>query len=193
MELDLQIPELFYRLKETDFGRHAVIAGGYLRDQVIGIPGKDVDIFVPYVGRNAFNEVLWDNVDKLGMAITNTTKGDYPDSQFLKFDIRCDDFDIDLMGVRKNVDGFGNTLVEDFPFGNQQIYFDGKKCRTTPAFDQDVTNHYMTLYNCPSMENLPALMNKFKEVSDRYVKNLGRRLRFSTTYTLQKVTGDDWL
>lgn len=193
-EIDIAIPNWFYELKKLPLYKNAVIAGGYLRDQNYGINPKDVDVFVPTVGLNSFyeqanlpeNKALFKVVD-----YTAKEKG-YGDIRFAKFDaVTLDGYEVDIMGVRLNVNDFGFNLIEEFPFANQQIFTDGNRLYFSEKYSKDLENHTMTLVNCDGISPLPSLMKKYDEMYDRlkYVF----RLRLGSDYVLQKRNGDDWL
>lgn len=198
MEYEIKLPDVFYEFKSKPFMRHAVVAGGALRDAVYGLPASDLDIFVPCQSVRTFQDNVWESLGSVeGLEILDR-KGsrDYlnkPDLDFVKYDIKYKDFDIDLMGVRMNVDGFVNNLIEGFPYGNQQIAHDGKKITASYAFDYDQEHGTMTLKNCDNVEQLVTLYDKYKKVQDKFVKARRGGLLFQTDYILAKRTGDDWL
>ena len=202
MEKTLNIPSWFYSLKEIPTFKHAVIAGGYLRDQMYKVQPNDVDIFFPITSElkflNDFNQV-YPELEKmgwqyLGQATVNPrifkTDEGYSSKRNLKaqFNFKVGDQDVDLMAMRLNVEGFIANLIEDFPFANQQIVSDGKKIITSEGFDYDFERGTMTLRKIDSIKELPRLMEKYKKVSDK-LKGLG----FQSDYILTKRKGDDWL
>jgi hypothetical protein len=205
-EIEVNIPPFFNELKKNPAFKHAVIAGGFLRDQYIRLNPDDIDIFVPSTGLNSFlDTMLLDTGDlKQGGPIFN--KVEYsgegrkyfgeanPKAAFVKFDCTTNDgYKVDIMAMRMNVADFGNLLIEGFPYGNQQVFHDGKKIFYTEHFQNDIENHFMSLRHCSSVEDLVHVFPKYEKMKERYRKELGLRLRFASDYILTKRSGDDWL
>lgn len=205
-EVEVAIPPFFYELKKTPLFKNAVIAGGFLRDQCLRINPSDVDIFVPSQGLNAFLDKMLNNkgevysaggpvFSKVNYEAVGTSymgKGLY--NEFIKFDATSNDGrDVDIMAMHMKVEDFGNLLIESFPFGNQQVFHDGKKLFFTNPFEFDISTHTMTLTNVRNLEEFPNLIDKYNKMKDRYRKEIGMRLRFGSDYILTKRKGDDWL
>lgn len=203
-DIPVDVPDIFRELKSIPVFKNAVVAGGYLRDQVYKTTPDDLDIFVPTRSSNTFYEELdksWGAIQNLGLTVDkmhfpetdNRIKKDaskYGNKQnlVLQYDFKYKDMSIDIMGMRLNVDGFVANLIEEFPFANQQIAHDGKKLITSKDFDQDIKYNTMTLRFINSVYELPKLMQKYNKVRDKYPK-----IVFETDYMLQKRDGDDWL
>lgn len=183
MEYEITAPKFFYDLKAIPAFKHAIIAGGYLRDQVYGIKPKDLDIFMPIQYDRTFQAQV---LAAYPNAVYDADQ--YGRSDFQKFHLEEDGMTIEIMGVHTLTEKFGNNLIETFPWANQQIFFDGKKLFTSTRFDEDIKHGSMTLVNCTGIGRLPAMMTKFNSVSSRYPG-----LQFRSDYLLTRRNGDDWL
>lgn len=186
-------PEIFLELKKIPFFKHAVVAGGSLRDQIYKIPYDDVDIFVPVTSETVFYRdfnLAWDAMQNLGVKQEeDTTATVYKKEKLIsQVNLKFGGTKIDVMAMRINVDGFANNLIEDFPWANQQIVHDGKKLTTSTAFDKDMKNGSMTLRFIEKPSDLPKIISKFTKLQHRYP-----RLVFLSDYVLEKRNGDDWL
>ena len=198
----IEVPPIFYELKKLPPFKHAVVAGGYLRDQSLGIKPNDLDIFFPITSESSWQENFnkcWPEMEKLGVNFVNhvnipkglvvNDKG-YAKKPDLKaqYNLSWHGIDIDLMAMRMNIDWFTSNLLEGFPFTLQQIAFDGKKVITSKDFDHDLVDKIMRLRFLNSVYDLPRIMDKFNSLKARYPK-----MYFETDYILAKRDGDDWL
>jgi len=200
--VDVSIPDIFFEMKKIPMFKHAVVAGGWLRNQVLSVKPNDLDIFVPITSESKFYgefQTNFEELKKLGLSFTDETMvpgivksdGGYTHKPDLRIQYNLkgpDGLDIDVMAMRLNVDGFMANLIEGFPFANQQIVTDGKKFIHSEGFDRDIEKDTMTLRLIHNSSELPKLIEKFNKV-----KALYPNIRFKTDYVLQKRTGDDWL
>lgn len=197
MDYEIVLPEAFYDLKKYDYFRHAVVAGGYLRDAVLGLAPSDLDIFVPTTSLSTFEDYITGTLMKdKDWNFTNyeTGRRGYDKAQrFSKFDCTYKGMDIDIMGIRMNVEKFGNNLIESFPWANQQIFHDGKKVFSSKYFDEDIEHGRMTLRNCTGINELSHLMEKYEKLNLKISKERHYFLTFASEYILTKRNGDDWL
>lgn len=200
MEYEVSVPELFTELKSKSMFKHAVIGGGYLRDQVYKVAPKDIDVFVPVTSGAKFEadfNSTFIELSKAGWVFVNrklpprVVKGDdgYTTNTDVKtvYCLEKNGQAVDVIAVRLNLDGFIANLMETFPWANSQIVHDGKKLITSEGFDYDIKHGVMTLRHISRIADLPRLMKKFQEVSDK----IG--LQFSSDYILTRRKGDDWL
>lgn len=195
MKYEINLPEVFHTLKkEVPAFKNAVVAGGYLRNRLYGIEPKDLDIFVPCLKSTDFNAFMYgplETINKVGLfrSKQKDNNGEYVNTNLRgQFNfVTKDGLEVDIMPMKLAVEGFGNNLIETFPFANQQIFHDGKRVYTSDRFNSDLNNGTMTLVNCRTLVEFPKLFKKYEELSSKY------DLRFMTDYVLAKRNGDDWL
>lgn len=189
-ELTITIPSFFYKIKEVEGFEDAVIAGGFVRDQYLGKKWKDVDIFFPVRGQQDLKDKMA-SLAKVGFEFkySEETEG-YENKTFRgKWDATIDGFDVDLVGQKMGTKGFGTNLVETFQFGIDRIYTDGKEVVTHPDFDADTKYRVINLRDLPKgVDDLPHAMKKYFRLKEKYPN-----YNFTTSYTLEKRRGDDWL
>ncbi len=196
MEYEVTIPSWFTELKKIPMFEHAVIAGGYLRDQVFQkwnkhYEVKDVDIFFPVVNdRQYFKDInnAWPKMVELGFVQEGKGKVYEKAGLTSQLNVSVKGQDVDLMAMNMYHEQFGQNLVEGFPWANQQIYHDGEKLHTTEKFRNDMEHFTMTLVNCNSLIKIPTLMEKYQRLHETFPE-----LMFKTDYVLTKRKGDDWL
>jgi hypothetical protein len=191
MEPNFQIPEFFLRMKETNEFKDAVIAGGYVRDNVLGKPYSDVDVFYPigdhidqYSKTKKLIELFGSPEEK------NMEKYNFNGRLRGKFDCKIDDFDVDFVGYALPKESFGWSLIETFTFGLEMLFTDGKELFFSKDFEYDRDNQQIRLINIGGggMMELPYLMRRFEKIHEKYPE-----YRFSSDYTFERRKGAGWV
>lgn len=185
----IEVPSFFFKMKEIEGFEDAVIAGGFVRDQYLGKPFKDVDIFIPIRGQTDFIERMV-RLNDAGFTFTRSQAVDgYRTNKFLgKYDGTVDGLDVDIVGQKMSPKGFGHNLVETFNFGLDRIYLDGKEVALHPDFENDIKYQLINLRDVNGIDDLPNAMHKYFRLKEKYPS-----YNFTSSYTLEKRRGDDWL
>lgn len=211
----------------------AVIAGGFVRDSILGGDFSDIDIFVPIPKGSSFRSTVERNfvkgykdnlmkklsdgdrayyeaekypIEELpdGMInvktptkvfefgnftkIKESNVRDYMNSDFSgligKFDCKyLNNIDVDIIGYthdeRTDFEGkiqndFGYSLVQEFNFNIDKIYFDGENVVSTEEFEKDRRNKEATLCRLESVNHLVGSMRKFERFLAKYPEYIFR-------------------
>ena len=182
--------------------RDAVIAGGYARDSICGIPSKDVDIwFCPdahyYVGENElvstfcpiFNyNTLAKALRELGYTVSN--------AQFLTWynedesidwmeditKIKVNGIPVDLVCLKKPIGRDVQALFDQFDFGICMAALRGKQVIYDERFLEDLKNKTITFYDTSRdkedmdrvlNDHLPRLKEKFPRFKVKGLEDYG--------------------
>ncbi len=138
----MKIPALWHvalrAVQETCPG--AIIAGGALRDLDNDRPVKDVDIFFPCDGADAFAAAVWTLETELDVKTDYTLGKEYRENfndvvGVARFTVQNTEFE--LIGIDLEQTGVKN-IVDRFDFGLCQISYDGKFVHRTAAYGVDV-------------------------------------------------------
>lgn len=190
MEPTFTIPEFFSQMKELPEFKDSVIAGGFVRDNHLGRPFKDVDVFIPYVNSktmSALFEFLNVNASKKDMKkyVTRAFNGKYDceieDPEYGKLEV---DFVLNTLPSQ----GFGFSLCETFNYGLDMCFTDGKELFLTKEFEHDVENSLIRLCNLDGVHNLPHVMEKYNRLKEKYPN-----FEFSSDYVLERRKGAGWV
>jgi hypothetical protein len=144
----------------------AHIAGGYLRDCLLGRAPKDVDIFVHYGALKAINR---DFVNQ-GFDITRVISPD----RFRSNPEVCYTADlkspegtiINLTGISRPMTMMEN--LERFDFGVCRVGFDGSKLVRHPNFDRDTKAEEFVLRRCDNKEQFFRSLSRAGRLSVKY-------------------------
>lgn len=159
-------PDLWTKVL-TQFPPGAIIAGGAVRDFLLGVPPKDIDVFLPASAVKslpptegfefAFHE------PRFGFHRIDGIQDRQSEYQSLN-DIclvsrgEIEGFTVDL--VEFTIDFTGQQLVETFDFWINQCWFDGE-LRDTREARQDRANNNVTICNEERLERSLARFERF--------------------------------
>ena len=108
-------------------GRHAIIAGGAIRDHILGLPVKDIDIFVLGMSAESAKEIFGaDIIEYAGVAEAKhqyrTQDGLIADLVFSRYDNIQEVLEhFDLGICRVAWDGWDYVLTDDFEFDRYNL------------------------------------------------------------------------
>jgi len=157
---------------------HSIVAGGAIRDSLLGVEVKDIDIFVPWGIKTGSKDLGNNGVNGLVSPFLNryTEQNydlDYEETGFTVYNVQ--DTVLRSMGVthpvqiifKNNVDEKFD-IVKDFPISLSRVYFDPveNKIVRSKAYSKSVTTG-IVLYNpssCPEeyLERMRAKHPNFK-------------------------------
>ena len=114
--------ETLRRKVASQAGRHAIIAGGAIRDHILGLPVKDIDIFVLGMRAQAAKQIF--GADIIEYAGVEEAKHQYRTPDGLKVDLIFSRYDnvqevleyFDLGICRVAWDGWDYVVTDDFEF-----------------------------------------------------------------------------
>lgn len=156
----------------------AIIAGGFVRDHIMGGRFKDIDIFIPYDGNKVPNEFFdWFDVQKEFtdfkvmsniISESKTQEDDYSGIPGLKevFSVKY----LETIPVQFifHSDPDPDTLLSSFDFNICKCYFDGDDVHVSDEADKDLANNQATLANVRSIEHLPKHLDRFNRWKEKY-------------------------
>lgn len=162
----IEVPASWQRLiltiREQD--PKAIIAGGAVRDLILGRKPKDLDIFVSVRahtlavmrpsgyswGFNAYHDALNSSAFRIRNIYQSKWRGIIQPLQSIELEEMADD---------------PLTLIENFDFGICMAAYDGKEIIRSRHFDHDVEHKVFTLRHCRS---LVKSKQRWKRITKRY-------------------------
>lgn len=179
--------------------KHAVIAGGMVRDHIMNGPFRDIDIIIPKSPKK-LTFVIADHKDlKRGTEkkyIHTYSLGNFVNISFDSFQdyglkkqkfsnlIKCKFMGIDCDLIEMdypNDDQFGARVISDFNYWIDQAYWDGQEIMTSDGFKKDINTDKATLCRLDNILEMPGAINKFNRLLAKYPK-----LKFNSTIKLAK-------
>lgn len=144
----------------------AKIAGGAIRDKILGVNHKDVDVFIEHHDTPDENMKVIHCTEMLSakyMPQTEVTR---------IWDVTPVDSEVDLpSGVQIIMLQKGLTLEErivQYDFGFCQCFYDGEAVYVTEAFLEDVKNNTATLTHCEDDVQYARSMRRFARFADKF-------------------------
>jgi hypothetical protein len=158
----------------------AAIAGGFIRDSIVGVQFKDIDIFVPYTEDKVIEAVMakidaeemqsasymsQQEVTRIWskyLSSEDTDEYDIPESQL----VFSKQHEVQIIMLAK-----GMTLADRIPlydFGFCQCWFDGKALSYTDAFVDDLTRKEYTLVHCEDKKQFDRSMRRAEKFKKRF-------------------------
>lgn len=151
------------RVRST-FGADAVVAGGCIRDNYLGLAPKDIDVFVNVenskefdikaraIGVKARDFHAWLDMNlNSGNTEALSEYGEWSsgqsgeDQQLIGVaDFDLDGYEVNLIARRDHNKGYGN-LINKFDVGAVQAWYHDGIVGTTPAFSKDIREKTYTL------------------------------------------------
>jgi hypothetical protein len=149
----------------------AHIAGGAVRDTILGKPIQDIDIFIEDDWTENAAELLRSQFGyvKVGEWKKYLGFSDPAMIRVAKFEKAEETIPICIIGL---VSGYvtPKSNIARFDFGICMVAFDGENTIRTPKFDSDVENKTFTLYRADNMEQFVYSMSRYKKITaSRYV------------------------
>jgi Poly A polymerase head domain len=119
--------ETLRRKVASQAGRHAIIAGGAIRDHILGLPAKDIDIFVLGMSAQAAKQIF--GADIIEYAGVEEATHQYRTRDGLTVDLVFSRYDnvqevlenFDLGICRAGWDGWDYVVTDDFEFDRRNL------------------------------------------------------------------------
>ena len=138
----------------------AALAGGCVRDRVLGIEPKDYDVFIEYTDKNDLKEL---NIlaDRMGWNIdTETTEYEEDTTGRVKMIVA-----LTKLGYQKIDIIFTNwtlrNCIEAFPSSISQAWEVGGVVNTTPAFDRTIETNTIVFTNGKECKHVQKVLDYF--------------------------------
>lgn len=218
-DVNISIPSWYPELKKLVGFEDAIIAGGFLRDQILSalnykVPFKDIDVFIPLGMRGNYdlarsigyhNDLFIEFLKKHNFDMTtletnsNRVKGSTSATLLYKIRIKwkTENVYVEFMFVRETVRGFATRYPDTFPVNLQQISYDQNGLHPTKIFldglprKSDFTERY-----------LPPIFELVNDVTEKNLPKIIEKfsrlsqyipeMHFSLgDYRLQKVEWDE--
>lgn len=154
----------------------ALVAGGLVRDHLLGRPIKDVDVFVSTKDDAEWDELLEELLDgplrggqtRFRCGATYKQWKMRPEVVgVIEIATHHDPRPINIIGL--NTPNFGPAAVcGQFDFGICRVAYDGKQIYKTPEFEYDAANEYMSLLRCDNENDFKRAQKRFERLSQKY-------------------------
>jgi hypothetical protein len=158
----------------------AAIAGGFIRDSIVGVQFKDIDIFIPYTEDKVIEAVMakidaeeMQSASYMSQQEVTRIWSKYLTSEDTdEYDTPEDDLliskqhEVQIIMLAK-----GMTLADRIPlydFGFCQCWFDGKTLSYTDAFVDDLTRKEYTLVHCEDKKQFDRSMRRAEKFKKRF-------------------------
>lgn len=169
------LPDVYFKLIEQPGFENSIVAGGFIRDSVMGGPIKDLDIFIPCTNQEDFIKKV-KTLEGTGILEVNTkeiTQDDYSfDTKFAgKYDGKAGQIDIDLCGyiyLQKHPFGFAESVLDSFHYDIDQGYSTGAYPIVTVNQQRDINNRTATLARIKDPGNILHCVRKFDRLQAKY-------------------------
>lgn len=161
----IRVPEIYSMILRTiqAIEPSALIAGGCLRDLILGKEVKDIDIFIPSSDLGAIKREL----DKISYVrgLLMEDQEEYKGSSFILASI-----DYTGKGPPLNLILVNDitTIPNNFDFGLNQISYRGDTIISTEAFNEDLQQQTFTLKWCENQERFDRCVRRFRRLWQKY-------------------------
>lgn len=165
---------LLQEIKKLREFKHAVIAGGFVRDSIYGQEFSDIDIFFPCQSSRQYGlavDALLGQVKDLSYK-KDTPKSilrkTYRNSHSLYVDhtdlLYMDSIEVDIIGIKSSVKDFQDNLLDDFDFSINKVLFDGNKIVENPEFTQGHAHGKCLISKMrPDINGLAKIIHRYEE------------------------------
>lgn len=180
--------------------KNTVLAGGAVRDTILGVQPKDYDIFVPSstpkdkkaIVAKLSKEFNIDGFRDKHQDYEGTTiksykidpdafKNEGPDLQRLDYvwNFTLEGKQIEVIGVREPDDeDFPTSIIQSFDYGLNMVYDNGSYVDDQNInFTNDFHYEWLSLINLRSISHLPNAIARFERLHMKFLET-GRRFKF---------------
>ena len=218
-DVNISVPSWYPELKKMSGFEDAIIAGGFLRDQILSalnykVPFKDIDVFIPLGMRGNYdlargisyhNDAFISFLDKNDFDLatlesgTHRSRGSTSESLLYKLKIKwkVENIYVEFMFIKETVRGFATRYPDTFPVNLQQVSYDQNGLHPTKIFLDGLPrkDSFKERYSPPIFE----LVNDVTEKNlPKIIEKFSRlsqyipEMQFSLgDYRLQKVDWDE--
>lgn len=173
--MDILIKSILNYIQNQAGHTNSVLAGGAVRDSVLGLTPRDYDLFVPSTRPKDITDLVQSigyefNVADIVCKTKFYDKVDNPQSITCVYGFTFEGKKIDVIGIKEEDDGdFADIVIKDFDYGINMAYHDGNTIyQDNMYFREDSQYGQATLVNLPGMYDLPNAMERFNTLNQRY-------------------------
>jgi hypothetical protein len=187
--MDIVVKSVLNYIQGLDGHHQAILAGGAVRDESLGLEPKDYDLFIPTQTTKEMTELVQSIAHEFSVNPVLKT-GDY-DSAMRKvsakgqvitqvYGMTVEGKDIDLIGCQEPDDeDFANEVIRNFDYGINMTYDTGSYVEDSNQYYAEDRGHaFMTLVNMPSIEYLPKAMERYNKFNKKFRERFGHDLKF---------------
>lgn len=172
---------------------NAIIAGGFLRDHILGGDFKDIDIFIPAIDIKDFIIKIAPLRDHKDFDISDAKKFKYKYgclNAALETKVDCkylNKFSVDLVAMKfPDDENFGNSVIDTFNYWIDRVYHNGKTLVESAKFTMDKDYRTATLCKLHEPTNLIGAMRKYERLLLKYPD-----FKFNTTLRIEEDKDQD--
>lgn len=167
------LPEAYTKIISVPEFQRSIVAGGFVRDSVMGGPIKDLDVFIPCNDQADFMRKIQVLRDAGVIQVSDEPLTDLYDFniEFVgKFDAKDGDLDIDLCGVRHHgcANSFPSKVLDTFHYDIDQGYSTGAYPIVTVNQQRDINNRTATLSRISHPNTILHSVRKFDRLKEKY-------------------------
>lgn len=147
----------------------AILAGGYLRDCLLGREPKDIDIFVPHEPGVEDGRFECIRADGTGFVATPMMgAAEYMERTEVSgiWDVRGFDLPVQIVMLEPGLDPVERAELHDF--GICQVWHDGAELHTTDSFEMDKAMQTFTLCHCEDEREYKRSMRRWERLRVKY-------------------------
>lgn len=192
--MDILVKSVLNYVQAQKGHANSVLAGGAVRDIILGLPPKDYDIVIPSDNHRQIDDLAQSIVAEFGVTDMVLKTKEYggdkkkrskvgrenPQRLTSVWGFTFEGKRIDLIGHREVDDeDFPQIVIDKFDFGINMAYDTGSYLHEEDGrFVEDVGWRKMTLYNLDGMEFLPNAIGRYNTLNARYQGAKGIGLKF---------------
>jgi hypothetical protein len=173
--MNIIVRSILHYIQTKEKHKNSILAGGAVRDEILGLVPKDYDILVPVTSKVEVPKLITEIANEFGIKIdTIRSKGkEYEEmtqnhvrgvTEFVHEDLK-----FDIIGVFEPDDeDFPSQAVNQFDYGLNMVYDTGSYVsEDNENFKYDSDHGYFSLINLKSVQNLPNAIERFNKFNEK--------------------------
>jgi hypothetical protein len=140
----------------------AIVAGGFLRDSILGFEPKDIDVFIAH---DPSRDYVAELSKVIGQPVRIQVGTMYSTSEVVAVFTTEGDCPIQVI----ELDGDPTERAKHHDFGICQVWHDGTNLCTTGHFEFDRLHERCTLIHCESADEHARSMRRWERLKDKLV------------------------
>lgn len=147
----------------------AIVAGGAIRDYILGKPIKDIDVFVSYEDTDQFmfpSLVMANALNRDVLKEDWSTYMNIPDVLAVYSMTPYMELPVQIIVMKPGLSPVDR--IDQLDFGICQVWYNGVTKKCTPAFSEDAVNKTITLVHCENLHEFERSMTRYVRLSQKY-------------------------